>query len=193
LTKSLTTPDFWTSYRTLPPEIKRRARAAYRLWQNNPRHPSPCFKKVGEPWSVRVGKGYRALALLVETAAWHGLRCGAAWRSDRRSVATRSPVGRIGASEIDNSMPHRQNAAILYCNSAVETLTLCVTAGSWPYRTSFTTCNAMAAKPIMASNDFSGSYQFAPVISCQESAVWLEPSAPVDASPSWVSLESLDC
>jgi hypothetical protein len=62
--KSLATPDFWASYGVLPPEIKHRTRAVYRLWRNNPRHPSLCFKKVGEPWSIRIGKGYRALALL---------------------------------------------------------------------------------------------------------------------------------
>lgn len=37
---------------------------AYHLWAINPRHPSLCFKKVGELWSVRVGDGYRALGLL---------------------------------------------------------------------------------------------------------------------------------
>jgi hypothetical protein len=62
--KSSTTPDFWASYRDLPPEIKSRARIAYRLWQSNPRHPSLRFKKVGRLWSVRVGGGYRALSLL---------------------------------------------------------------------------------------------------------------------------------
>lgn len=62
--KSLTTPDFWERYSKLPREIKRRARAAYRLWQDNSRHPSLCFKKVGDIWSVRIGKGFRALALL---------------------------------------------------------------------------------------------------------------------------------
>jgi len=30
----------------------------------NPRHPSLRFKKVGEVWSVRVGSGYRAAAIL---------------------------------------------------------------------------------------------------------------------------------
>ena len=62
--RSSTTPDFWASYRELPPEIKARARTAYRLWRGNPRHPSLRFKKVGEPWSVRIASGYRALALL---------------------------------------------------------------------------------------------------------------------------------
>ncbi len=64
MTKSLTTPDFWLAYRKLPPDIKRRARAVYRLWRDNPRHPSLSFKKVGELWSCRIAKGYRALALL---------------------------------------------------------------------------------------------------------------------------------
>jgi hypothetical protein len=62
--KSSTTPDFWVAYEKLPPEIKSRARTAYRLWQVNPRHPSLRFKKVGEVWAVRVGGGYRALAML---------------------------------------------------------------------------------------------------------------------------------
>ena len=60
---SLTTPDFWATYRNLPPEIKRRARTAYRLWRTDPRHSSLRFKKVGEFWSIRIGSGYRALAL----------------------------------------------------------------------------------------------------------------------------------
>lgn len=64
--KSSTTPDFWASFQSLPPEIRSRARTAYRLWQQNPRHPSLRFKKIGSVWSVRVGGGYRALALLQE-------------------------------------------------------------------------------------------------------------------------------
>ena len=64
--KSSTTPDFWTSYSVLPPEIKKRAKIAYRLWKRNPRHPSLRFKKVGNVWSLRVGGGYRALALFEE-------------------------------------------------------------------------------------------------------------------------------
>jgi len=62
--KSSTTPDFWASYRELPPDIKSRARAVFRLWRNNPRHPSLAFKKVRGVWPVRIGGGYRALSLL---------------------------------------------------------------------------------------------------------------------------------
>ena len=61
--KSLTTPDFWTSYSALPAEAKEKARKAYRLWQSNPRHPSLHFKKVGELWSERIDAGCRALSL----------------------------------------------------------------------------------------------------------------------------------
>ena len=62
--KSLTTPDFWATYAALSPEIRARARVVYSLWQQNPRHPSLQFKKTGNAWSVRIGRGYRALALL---------------------------------------------------------------------------------------------------------------------------------
>jgi hypothetical protein len=46
--------------------MQARARAAYRLWRTNPRHPSLRFKKVGDVWSLRIGGGYRAVALLEE-------------------------------------------------------------------------------------------------------------------------------
>ncbi|MDD5483176.1 MAG: hypothetical protein PHP98_05945 [Kiritimatiellae bacterium] len=61
--KSSTTPDFWESYNTLPPGVKAMARRAYRIWKTNPRHPSLCFKKVGNLWSIRITGGYRALAI----------------------------------------------------------------------------------------------------------------------------------
>ena len=64
--RSSTTPDFWDAYAALPPEIKARARLTYRLWRRNARHPSLRFKKTGEVWSIRIGGGYRALALLQE-------------------------------------------------------------------------------------------------------------------------------
>ena len=66
--KSSTTPDFWATFSSLPPEIKARAKLAYRLWQHDPRHPSLQFKKAGNVWSVRIGGGHRALALLEEDA-----------------------------------------------------------------------------------------------------------------------------
>jgi len=62
--KSSTTPDFWATYASLRPEIKARAKVAYRLWQHNPRHPSLRFKKTGNVWSIRIGGGYRSIALV---------------------------------------------------------------------------------------------------------------------------------
>ena len=61
--KSSTTSDFRASFDALPPDVKARARRAFILWRANPRHPSFCFKKVGGVWVVRVGHGFRALAL----------------------------------------------------------------------------------------------------------------------------------
>jgi hypothetical protein len=62
--KSSVTTEFWRSFETLPPDIKARARRAFALWQRNPRHPSFCFRKAGEVWTVRIARGFRALALL---------------------------------------------------------------------------------------------------------------------------------
>ncbi|WLT40147.1 hypothetical protein NON20_19165 [Synechocystis sp. B12] len=47
----------------MPEEIQRRADKAYQLLNQNPRHPSLHFKKVGELWSVRVTLDYRALSV----------------------------------------------------------------------------------------------------------------------------------
>jgi hypothetical protein len=69
--------------------MRQRARSAYRVWKKNPRHPSLCFKKTGQVWSIRVGSGHRALALL-ENDVFHWFWIGshdeyerilAAWQS----------------------------------------------------------------------------------------------------------------
>jgi len=62
--KSLTTPNFWKTYKTLNHEIKEKAKNAYRIWTRNPRYPSLRFKKIGNIWSIRIDENYRALALL---------------------------------------------------------------------------------------------------------------------------------
>ena len=49
-------------FHDLPQEVQGLARANYELLKSNPYHPSLHFKKVGDYWSVRVGRGYRALA-----------------------------------------------------------------------------------------------------------------------------------
>ena len=64
---SLTTPRFWAAYRELPPDIREAAQKAYRLFRDNPNHPSLQFKKVHdrEPiYSVRVTGAYRVVGLL---------------------------------------------------------------------------------------------------------------------------------
>ena len=72
--KSRATSRFWAAYRALPPEIRVAAQKAYRLFRENPKHPSLQFKKVhnSEPvYSVRVTVGYRALGLLEnDEVAW---------------------------------------------------------------------------------------------------------------------------
>jgi hypothetical protein len=65
--KSRATPRFWAAYRALPADVQQMARKAYRLFQDNPQHPSLQFKKVhsGESiYAVRVSLGYRAVGLL---------------------------------------------------------------------------------------------------------------------------------
>ncbi len=65
--KSRATPRFWAAYRALPPEIQDLARKAYRLFRENPRHPSLQFKRVHHVerlYAARVTLGYRALGLL---------------------------------------------------------------------------------------------------------------------------------
>lgn len=56
-------PDFWTAYRTLPPEVQDLANRALASLKANPHHPSLHFKKVDDLWSVRVGAQYRALGV----------------------------------------------------------------------------------------------------------------------------------
>ena len=62
---SVATADFWACYEALPDSVKRSARAAYRLWRDNPLHPGLHFKPIaaaGEAlYSVRIGLHWRAL------------------------------------------------------------------------------------------------------------------------------------
>jgi len=58
-----TTADFWACYRELPEDVQRVADTNYELLRTNSRHPSLHFKRVGRLWFVRVGIGYRALAV----------------------------------------------------------------------------------------------------------------------------------
>jgi hypothetical protein len=72
--KSLTLPSFWKAYRGLDLQVRARARKAFRLWAENPFHPSLRFKCINtdeDIWSVRVTLGYRALGVLQDdTVTW---------------------------------------------------------------------------------------------------------------------------
>jgi len=60
--KSFAYPQFWDHYQALPGDIRKLAEKNYRLWLDNPRHPSLQFKPIGKDfWSARVGAHYRAV------------------------------------------------------------------------------------------------------------------------------------
>ncbi len=64
---SRATPRFWAAYEGLPEAVREAARKTYRLFRENPSHPSLQFKKIHarDPiYSVRVTLGYRAVGLL---------------------------------------------------------------------------------------------------------------------------------
>jgi hypothetical protein len=68
---SSVTNRFWREYFALPEEIRRKARKAFQLWRKNPRHPSLRFERKGPYWSVRINRGWRALARIEkDTAYW---------------------------------------------------------------------------------------------------------------------------
>ena len=66
--------DFLACFARLPDTVKKQARKAYRLWRENPSHPSSHFKRIhGHEGlhAVRVGLGWRALGLLEgDTITW---------------------------------------------------------------------------------------------------------------------------
>ncbi len=64
--KSYLDDEFFDHYRKLPEDVRRQAKAAFKLWKENPFHPSLRFKEVhaGEGiWSARVGRNYRVVGL----------------------------------------------------------------------------------------------------------------------------------
>lgn len=72
--KSATLPSFWETYGSLNEHLRSRAGMAFRLWAENPFHPSLHFKCVNREenvWSVRITHGYRALGVLEgDTVTW---------------------------------------------------------------------------------------------------------------------------
>ena len=60
-------PEFRRLYRELPADVRKRARRAYSIWRENPRHPSLHFKRVSDTdpvYSVRIDANYRALGVI---------------------------------------------------------------------------------------------------------------------------------
>ncbi|QDZ40586.1 hypothetical protein FRE64_11850 [Euhalothece natronophila Z-M001] len=73
--KSELTNDFVQRFAQLPDGVKQTARKNYKLWKDNPTHPSLEFKKLNtqEPlYSIRVGIGWRAVGVLKtsDTIVW---------------------------------------------------------------------------------------------------------------------------
>ena len=59
-------PDFWAAYRELPTQAQFLADKNFALMKADFRHPSLHLKKVGDYWSARVGRDYRAIAIEVD-------------------------------------------------------------------------------------------------------------------------------
>jgi hypothetical protein len=60
------TKQFREAFAQLPESVRQQARAAYRLFRDNPHHPSLHFKQVHATrpiYSARVGEHYRALGV----------------------------------------------------------------------------------------------------------------------------------
>ncbi len=63
---SRATTQFWQAFSQLPENVRREAQDAYRLFEQNPAHPSLHFKKIHSKrtiWSVRVNLDYRAVGI----------------------------------------------------------------------------------------------------------------------------------
>lgn len=60
--KHRATQAFWKCFDDLPERVRQLADKQFDLLKEDPDHPSLRFKQVGKLWSVRVARGYRALA-----------------------------------------------------------------------------------------------------------------------------------
>lgn len=73
--KSELTEEFIECFAQLPERVQKAARKNYKLWQQNPLHPSLEFKKLNtkQPiYSVRAGIGWRAVGVMKnpDTIVW---------------------------------------------------------------------------------------------------------------------------
>jgi hypothetical protein len=69
------TDEFIECFAKLPERVQKTARKNYKLWRQNPTHPSLEFKKLNtkQPvYSVRAGIGWRAVGVMKnsETIVW---------------------------------------------------------------------------------------------------------------------------
>lgn len=65
--RSRRSKTFREHFRALPTDVKRQAYAAYRLFAQDPYHPSLRFKRLRDKlYSVRVGISHRALGVMLE-------------------------------------------------------------------------------------------------------------------------------
>ena len=58
-----TNPDYWRLYHRLPAHVRATADKNFAILKSDPKHPSLHLKKIGDLWSVRIGKHYRAIGM----------------------------------------------------------------------------------------------------------------------------------
>lgn len=88
--KSRRSEDFLACLRSVPDDVRRKARKNYRLWLADSRHPSLGFKPIGKTgiWSIRVGLGWRALGLVEgDTITWFWIGSHADYDTLIRSIS----------------------------------------------------------------------------------------------------------
>lgn len=72
--KSVATKRFWAQFRSLPPVVQDLGVKSYRLWCDDPSHPSLRFRRLQgskKRFTVRIGDQYRALGTLDgDTITW---------------------------------------------------------------------------------------------------------------------------
>jgi mRNA-degrading endonuclease RelE of RelBE toxin-antitoxin system len=72
--KSLALPSFWEAYESLDKITRRRVKKAFKLWSQNPFHPSLRFKCINHEeniWSVRINLAVRGIGLFEnDTVTW---------------------------------------------------------------------------------------------------------------------------
>ena len=65
---SKTTDQFRKGFDNLPKAIQLKALSKFKIWKNNPNHPSLHFKQIhnSKPiYSIRISTGYRALCVKI--------------------------------------------------------------------------------------------------------------------------------